>query len=122
MMTSMSRPRSQSSSELSTDAATELRWLERRLVGQPHEILGISRDASNSEACMAYVVLAEQYHPRRFAEFDAPVVRRAAATHRRLRATLTAFLRQREALVPPFDPSDDRAVTQRFVPMRRLSA
>ncbi len=65
--------------------------LEMRLTRAPHEILMIRRDATNSEACIAFVELSAAFHPRRFAEFGEPLLRRAERAHRKLREALRAF-------------------------------
>jgi len=85
----------------------EIATLEARLAGQPHEVLGIPEDASNSEACAAYVERAAEFHPRRFANAEPRIVRRSVIAYRRLRAALNAFTAREE-----------RAVTQRFTPIR----
>ncbi|MFN0251765.1 MAG: hypothetical protein ACKV2T_33115 [Kofleriaceae bacterium] len=72
-------------------AVSALGVLELRLTRAPHEILMIRRDASNSEACSAYIELSALYHPRRFAEFGVEFVRRAERAHRKLREALRAF-------------------------------
>lgn len=72
-------------------AISALAVLELRLTRAPHEILMIRRDASNSEACAAYIELSSVYHPRRYAEFGEHVLHRAERAHQRLRAALRAF-------------------------------
>lgn len=120
--------RARRSTTLPANALRELARLERRLSGPAHEILGVTAHASNSEACAAFVDLAREFHPRRFAEFDERVVRRAGLAHRALRAALLAFTRAKLASTPPpiapdAPPADDleldRATTRRFTPLRR---
>jgi preprotein translocase subunit Sec63 len=72
-------------------AISALGVLELRLTRAPHEILMIRRDASNSEACAAFIELSAIYHPRRFAEFGEHLLRRAERAHRQLREALRAF-------------------------------
>ena len=79
-----------------TDLALELARLEERLHGEPHEILRVRADATNSEACAAFIELSRIYHPRRFASGNAQLVRRAAVAYRRLRSALAAFARREE--------------------------
>ena len=79
-----------------TGFALELENLEQRLQGEPHEILGVGANATNSEACTAFIELSRAYHPRRFASADPRLVRRAAVAYRRLRSALAAFARRAE--------------------------
>ncbi len=72
-------------------ALSALSVLEFRLTRAPHEVLMIRRDSTNSEACIAFVELSAIYHPRRFAEFGEPLMRRAERAHRLLREALRAF-------------------------------
>ncbi len=75
--------------------------LELRLTRAPHEILMIRRDASNSEACTAYVELSAIYHPRRYAEFGEALMRRSERAHRQLREALRAFASTDRTLYSP---------------------
>ncbi len=79
-----------------TGFALELENLEERLHGEPHEILGVAANATNSAACTAFIELSRAYHPRRFASADPRLVRRAAVAYRRLRSALAAFARRAE--------------------------
>jgi len=85
-----------SPARLLTGLARELEKLEERLDGEPHEILGVRANATNSEACDAFIDLSRQFHPRRFAAGDAQMVRRVAAAYRRLRTALAEFARRDE--------------------------
>lgn len=72
-------------------AISALAVLELSLTRAPHEILMIRRDATNSEACAAFVELSALYHPRRYAAYGEHLLRRAEQAHRRLREALRAF-------------------------------
>lgn len=72
-------------------ATRALHILERRFTRAPHEILLISEDATNGEACLAFVELYAVYNPRRFAELGEPLHDRAKRAFRRLRQALREF-------------------------------
>lgn len=98
-----------------TEVELELSRLEQRLRGKPHEILGIPPDASNSEACAAFIELAKTFHPRRFAHLAPPIVRRAGLAHRQLRGALVQFAAARREV------AEERAITRKVRPLRRRS-
>ena len=86
--------------ESRSSAINALCVLEMRLTRAPHEILMIRRDATNSEACAAFIELSATFHPRRFAELGEPLLRRAERAHRRLREALRAFAATDRSQVP----------------------
>ncbi len=98
-----------------TQVELELEALEKRLVGRPHEILGIAPEASNSEACAAFVAMSKDFHPRRFADFEPPIVRRAGLLYRHLRHALSQFTAARR------DDAEAQAITRKFQPLRKQS-
>ena len=79
-------------SGLELDVELRLAEAERGLVGTPHEILGLSLEASNSEACAAFIALSHEFHPNQFGSKKTELIHRAALVYSRLKSSLDSVV------------------------------